>query len=326
VTSLPKYRQAALSRLGDDLNGDRPLRLAITGATGWLGSSLASMAGVAGLSTENGRLRLFGSTARAVSLADGGLAQIEALDGAAPLEGDDWLVAHFAFLGKERTVDLSPTAFAAANEAILDQVRALLSPSQATRVIFSSSGAAYGAHGGMVKTLEESPYGYLKVCHEQALTDWCRAKGYPLVIPRVFNVGGPHGNKLGLYAMSSLIQAAMAGGPLVIKARKPIFRSYVHVEELMAVTVALALQATVEKTLVFDTGGREVVELSDLAGLVCERFGLAQDLIQRDYDPSQAEDWYVGAPRLYQAAVAHAGLRAVTLSEILDDAVADLAP
>jgi len=326
VTSLPEHRQAALARLGETLNGDGSLRLAITGATGWLGAALAEMALRAGLTPENGRLRLFGARSRPVRFAGGQDLPVEALEGARPLEGDGWLVAHFAFLGKERTVDLSPEAFSAANDAVLTQVQALLAGTTAARVIFASSGAAYSPLGGMVRTLVESPYGYLKVLHEKALTDWCRSHGFPLVIPRVFNVGGPHGNKLGLYAMSSLIQAAMQGGPLVIKAKRPVFRSYVHVEELMAVLCDLAVRAELEETLVFDTGGREVVEVGDLAGMIAERFNLDRSTIERDYDPGQPEDWYVGAPRVYQAAVARAGLEAITLAQIVDDAILDTTP
>lgn len=319
------HRQAASARLGVDLNGDRPWRLAITGATGWLGSALANMAVKAGLTADNGRLRLFGSTERTVTYADGGTARIEALSEAEPLTGDDWLVAHFAFLGKERTVGMAPADFAAANDAILNQVQVLLQRAQGARMIFASSGAAYGPDGGMARTLEENPYGYVKVRHEQALTNWCRSTGCPLIIPRVFNVGGPHGNKLELYAISSLVRSAMAGGPVVIQARKPVFRSYVHIEELMAVLVNLIVKASLDDTSVFDTGGREVVEMGDLAERICEHFGLGSTSIERAYDPSLPADWYVGSPRAYQVHLARAGLKATTLSDIIADTAADLA-
>lgn len=325
MISAPVHRQAASARLGADLNGDRPWRLAITGATGWLGSALADMAIRAGLSTDNGRLRLFGSTERTVTYAGGRTARIEALNKAEPLTGDDWLVAHFAFLGKERTVGMTPVDFAAANDAILSQVQFLLQRVQGARMIFASSGAAYGPDGGMARTLEENPYGYVKVRHEQALTNWRRSEGGALLIPRVFNVGGPHGNKLDLYAISSLVRSALTGAPVVIQARKPVFRSYVHVEELMAVLMNLIVKASLDDTLIFDTGGREVVELGDLAGRICEHFGLASTIIERDYDPCLPADWYVGSPRAYQVHLARAGLQATMLSDIIADTAADLA-
>ncbi|KSB88855.1 hypothetical protein AS593_03715 [Caulobacter vibrioides] len=314
----------ARARLARALNGDRPLRLAVTGATGWLGSTLAHMARAAGLSHENGRLRLFGSTARDLAAPDGGTLRIESLADAAPLEGEDWVVAHFAFLGKERTVDLSPDDFEAINHAILAQTQALVAGARAPRIIFSSSGAAYAPGGGLVSERAASPYGYLKVVHEQAIAAWASERGLPLIIPRVFNVGGPYGNKLELYAMSSLIRAAAAGGPLTINARRPVFRSFVHVEELMTVLVAEALRAVPGQVETFDTGGREIVEIGDLARVVARRFGLPEDGVSRDYDPAQPEDWYVGSPRAYQAALARAGLEAVSLEGIVADAAADI--
>ncbi|PTT76650.1 hypothetical protein DBR41_25025 [Pseudomonas sp. HMWF010] len=94
----------------------------------------------------------------------------------------------------------------------------------------------------------------------------------------------------------------------------------------MAVLCDLAVRAELEETLVFDTGGREVVEVGDLAGMIAERFNLDRSTIERDYDPGQPEDWYVGAPRVYQAAVARAGLEAITLAQIVDDAILDMTP
>ena len=98
---------------------DPDAKLAITGATGWLGMALANMASLAGLTTANGRLRLLAGSPRTVALSGEAEARVETLTGAEPLSGSGWRVAHFAGHGKERTADLSPDQFAAAGDSVL---------------------------------------------------------------------------------------------------------------------------------------------------------------------------------------------------------------
>ena len=94
-------------------------RLAITGATGWIGSVLVRMAIRAGLHIGGGRLRLLASTGREV-VVDGERLAIESLQCAAPLEGEDWIVVHGAFLGRERTLSMSLETYASENDAIMN--------------------------------------------------------------------------------------------------------------------------------------------------------------------------------------------------------------
>lgn len=297
--------------------------MAITGVTGWLGSVLLHMAARAGLSTSEGRLRLFGSVARKISLPNGDLALVERLDEAPPLEGEGWLVAHFAALGKERTEDLSAETFVEASHRILDHALRIIEPAHRPRMIFTSSGAVYSAPG-VASGPAESPYGYVKRIHEERVSDWCEQRAVPLILPRIFNVGGPWGNKLGRYALSSIVQSALGRRPITLQARRPVFRSYVHVEELMAVLVHRLSLSEVGRAIPFDTCGREVVEIGTLARMVCETLGGEAPPIIRHYDRDADADWYVGDPCRYQTAVESAGLSCLPLSVIIADTAAEL--
>ena len=275
-------------------------RLAITGATGWLGMALADMASSAGLTTANGRLRLFASSARTVTLSGGVQAQVETLIGAEPLSGPGWRVAHFAGHGKERTLDLSPDEFAVQGDAILAAALALTEHADRPHVAFSSSGAVYAPAGGLVERLQDSPYGYLKHQHEARLQDWCGRRALPLLVVRVFNIGGPHGNKRSGYALSSLVDTALAGRPLVVRAERPVLRSYVHVEELMALMAAL-LDGEDADGRPFDTAGPETVEVGVLAERVRAVLGRPELEDSDGPRPDLPEDRYVGDGRIYRA-------------------------
>jgi nucleoside-diphosphate-sugar epimerase len=315
---LPAHRQAFQDLLAKTF-ADPAARLAVTGATGWLGSALARMAARAGLTTANGRLRLFASSPRTLALEGDDAASVEALSAAAPLTGEGWRIAHFAGLGKERAQDLSPAGFALASDAILDAVLRLTGPAVAPRMIFTSSGAVY-ASGGLVEGLEQSPYGWTKRLHEQRLTTWCAERSIPLVVARVFAVGGPHGNKRERYALASIVDAALAGQPIVLKAAHPVFRSFVHVEELVATLLAIADDTPAGQPRVFDTGGGEVVELQGLADRIQRLVGGAAGSPNTpQHPPRLAEDRYAGDERDYSRRLAKLGLSHASLDQIILD-------
>ena len=321
-TRFPEHRLAAQAPFESALGGKA--RLAVTGATGWLGSAVVAMALRAGIGPGDDRLRAYASRAGELD-TEAGSVPLEALDQARPLEGPNWIVWHFAALGKERTAGLPPEEFVAANTAILEAAFRVMAAADRPRMVYSSSGAVYGADGHPPR-LDQDPYGHVKGLQERAVLDWCAARDIPLVLPRVFNVGGPHGNKLNLYALSSLAQAALAGEAPTVAARGPVFRSYVHIEELIAVLAHRVRRDSTGIATPFDTAGREVVEIGDLAARVCDAAGLCPADVQRDYDPDRPASWYVGDARTYQAAVQAAGLTPIPLSAIVADTLASLAP
>lgn len=299
------------------------MRLAVTGATGWLGTALVEMAARAGLTVDNGRLRAFASRPGRMTLENGTTVQLEVLAEAAPLSGADWTVAHFAALGKDRTPDLAVADYVAQSAALHDAALRLIASADRPRVIFASSGAVYGPEG-RPPSLAEEPYGHMKSRQEVALADWCEAKAAPLTVCRVFNVGGPYGNKLELYALSSLIRSALAGGDIPVRAKGEVLRSYVHVEELMAVLIGQAQASMSAPMQPFDSAGAEVVEIGELARTVCAQLGLDPARIVRGHDSEAPVSRYVGDGAAYQAAVRGIGLTPIGIEAIVSDSIASL--
>lgn len=290
--------------------------LALTGAGSWLGRALLDALAAEGLLPA--RLRLFASHARPLRLGGRDLA-IERLADAPRLAGADWLLLHFAFLGKERTAELSTKDFIAANQAILDATLRIAEAAAGLRMVFASSGAAYGPGRALIGDPDASPYGWCKVAQESALTAWCAARGVPLVMPRIFNIGGPGITKQEGYALSSFILSARREGVIRIAARRPVFRSFVHVNELNALLCEAALARAPGTPLLFDTAGVETVEMADLAAAVAARCAPASIRIEREDPPEGEVDWYVGDGATYRGLLARAGRRVVGLDRIIGD-------
>jgi nucleoside-diphosphate-sugar epimerase len=120
----------------------------------------------------------------------------------------------------------------------------------------------------------------------------------------VFSVAGDRMTKPGLYALGSMIEMATVGGPIEVRARGPVFRSYCGVDEVVALALWAALSG---RDVVFDTCGT-VVEIGDLAHLVAQVHGLDADLVRRTWEPDVVPDRYVGAGRLMDELAAEAGL------------------
>jgi nucleoside-diphosphate-sugar epimerase len=285
--------------------------VAITGASGWIGRAMTQMA-LEAMGGDVARLRLYGARARRIELSGKPLA-VETLQDAAPLGDGEWLVLHLAVAGGERIAE--PQALRAANEAMLAQALALAATAgQARRFVAASSGAVYQAGQGPA---EKQAYSDLKRDQESVVRAWAKKTGAPLLIPRIFNVGGPYISHPQRYALGSFIQQALDGGVIEIGARRPVVRSYVHVLELARVVFDLALDEA--PSLTFDTAGPEIVELADLAVAVGAALGLPDIQVRRPPLEASDEDRYVGDGALYQAALARSGAAPAGLDRIIRD-------
>jgi nucleoside-diphosphate-sugar epimerase len=285
--------------------------VAITGASGWVGRAMAhgvvEAAGPAGAP----KLRLFGSAPRRVEIAGRSL-PVETLRGAPPLGAGEWLVLHLAVAGADRVGE--PDALRALNDAMLDDVLTLAGTGQVRRLVCASSGAVYQAGQG---SPEKQAYSELKRDQEAVARTWAGEHGVSLLIPRIFNVGGPYMTHPDRYALGDFIRQARTGGMIEIGARRPVLRSYVHVLELAAVTFDLALGE--DPMLVFDTAGPQVVEMADLAAAVGRALRLPRLEIRRPALEAGGEDRYVGDDAVYRAALARMGAEPIDLDEIIRD-------
>jgi nucleoside-diphosphate-sugar epimerase len=283
--------------------------VAITGASGWIGSALVHHLVQALPDSDAIPLRVFGSTAGALEISGRSLA-VEPLCEAGPLGDGEWLVLHFAVVGADR-LGGDATALKAANDVVLDQALALAATGAVRRFVHASSGAIYQTGGSPTK----HAYSDMKRAQEHAVRAWSSRTGAPLLIPRIFNVGGPYINHVRAYAVGDFIAQALAGSVIRIEARRPVFRSYVHVHELARVIFDLALKDAGPTT--FDTAGPEIVEMADLASAVGT--ALNRPLEIRRPPMEVGEDRYVGDGRIYQAALARSGAVPVGLDRIVRD-------
>ncbi len=294
-------------------------RVAVVGASGWIGMGLIDQIMVTNPDLALDRLRLFGSAPRSLTVGGRDL-QIEALDDATRLGDGDWLVVHAALVGVDRVEGGDLAEVRRRNDALMKQVLALAETGATRRLVFLSSGAAGRPDaGGSAK----QAYARMKLEHEAEVAAWAARTGRAVLTPRVFNLGGPYINYVELYALTDFILGLARRGQITINAADPVFRSFVHVLEMARVILDMAVDDA-QSGAPFDVGGAEIVELGALARAVGEALGLADPAIDRPAPGEGLSDWYVGDGRRYQSALFQRGEHPTPLNRIIADTVAYL--
>jgi nucleoside-diphosphate-sugar epimerase len=240
-------------------------RFVLTGPSGWIGQAMLVALGRAWGGRLDGRVVALGSHARGIELPWGERLEVRPLATITPDDVADAHVIHLAYLTKEKAEQLGEAAFTAGNLAIDAALFAAMDAAPPASLFVASSGAAALAERGT----DPHPYGLAKLRQEARFLDWARTRGVPAIAGRIFNLAGPHINKVRAYAISDFAVQAREEGEIRIAARVPVFRSYLHVEDLCALVIGAA-ERGIGRPASLDLCGAEVVEMEDIAALVAQ--------------------------------------------------------
>jgi nucleoside-diphosphate-sugar epimerase len=293
-------------------------RVAVVGASGWIGMALVDqiVATAPGLAPD--RLRLFGSQARAMAVRSRDLA-VETLDGASSLGEGCWLVLHAGIIGADRVENGDLGEVRRRNDAMLDQVLALAETGRTDRMVFFSSGAAGRPDiGGPAR----QAYARMKLQHEAEVTAWGASTDRRVLIPRVFNLGGPYINHTHAYALGDFILQCARDGRIRIGASHRVWRTFVHVTEMARGLLHMAADGR-EADAPFDVALPRLVELDDLALAVGRALGV-EPIIERPPMILTNDDDYSGDVGRFLQVLQGRGEGLVSLDDIVADTVAYL--
>jgi UDP-glucuronate decarboxylase len=277
---------------------ERPWRIAVVGAGGWMGlASIEQLHSLLGNAFHE-RVICFGSRARTLPLRGGLRVPQRPLADLTNLAPAPTLVLHLAFLTQEKAGEMPREAYVSTNQAISNQVYDALEPIGAEGVFVASSGAVE-----MVGVAGANPnkalYGELKLRDEERFSRWAEERGRRTVVARIFGLSGPYINKLDSYALACFITDVLANRPIEIKSAWPVFRSYVAVDELMSVVFALLTDGE-QGAITFDTGAHRGFEMDEIALGVARaldhHMGIARPAVEH-----LKADSYVGDGAIYRA-------------------------
>lgn len=300
------------------VNASPPRPIVLTGPTGWIGRALLALLhrkdDADGL--EPGQeIRLFGSRTGSLEVADGIVLPIRALSTVAPADVAGAHVFHLAYLTKDKVAEVGEDAFFRTNRSIDDALFAAISGAAPHSLFVASSGAASLCEAG----LDRHPYGQAKLDQEARFLAWASNAGVPALCGRIFNIAGPHINKLDAYAVSNFTVQAMEKGEISIAATLPVFRSFLHVEDLCRI-VLRAGRSGLGLPLPVDLCGTEIVEMSAIAEVVAARVGGSITISRSPVDYGSRSD-YLGVPQETCMLAMQQGLRLASLRRQVSDTV-----
>ncbi len=289
----------------------------VTGAGGWLGSATLEMLDDALGARFDGCVTVYAHREREAVLRSGRRLRLRALAdiGEQPPPDVPVLLAHYAFLTREKVGNVGISTYVEANRAITALASAQARRLRVAGTFSTSSGAVYRRNGTLNDDLAANPYGALKLEEEEAFAR-LRDTGALTAICRVFNVAGPFLNKA--YAIGDLIRAALYEPALTIQARHRVYRSYAHVADIVSVGFA-AMAGLAAAPEPYDTAGLEVVEVGDLAERIRAELGCPAKPIRRAPLGDACDDRYVGRIEPFASMAARAGFALSPLGVQIQD-------
>ena len=168
---------------------------------------------------------------------------------------------------------------------------------RASRILFTSSGAVYGQQPSELLELPEEftpgdaatlvdykrDYAEAKRLSEARIAE-LGGEGIRTSIARCFAFVGHYLPRDQHFAIGNFLADGLAGRPVRVNARKLVYRSYMHADDLVRWLMTIA-DAAGPAAPVYNVGSDEALTMGEVAGVVARRFGVPADVPAID-DPS----------------------------------------
>lgn len=156
-----------------------------------------------------------------------------------------------------------------------------------SKIVYVSSGAVYGVQPEQIEFLseddpaiglEEMPlhkrdYAMAKRDAEKTISQLNEEHGMHVSIARCFAFVGPWLPRDQHFAIGNFIEDGLHGRPIQVKATNPVYRSYMHSDELVRWLMTI-VQASSGACPAYNVGSDVEINMVDLAALVAREFGV----------------------------------------------------
>ena len=240
-------------------------RIAVSGATGWLGRETIEKLSTS-LSLEN--LVLYSSDGSNIVNNAGAVLPTESFLPATPSESLEGLI-HLAFLTRDKVDTVGFPDFVSINMSLISKACTIIEESKPRWIVLVSSGAIFDRNSGELETdIMRNPYGFCKRIEEVLVLQSAQKVGANVVIGRLWGATGEFMPYNPAYAVSDFIQSAHTKKKIVVKSGGSVIRRYVDAGEFVEVLVKAAAKG---ESFTINSGGTKI-EIGKLAELVAEHF------------------------------------------------------
>ena len=154
-----------------------------------------------------------------------------------------------------------------------------------SKLLYVSSGAVYGTQPASLYGIPEGysagpldeiaagkrDYAAAKRDAEQAVMELGRQQGKSVSIARCFAFVGAWLPRNQHFAIGNFIENGLRGGPITVKAKHPVYRSYMHADDLVDWLLTIAENGRPDCPI-YNVGSDQGILLGDLAQLIAHEF------------------------------------------------------
>ncbi len=230
----------------------------------------------------------------------------------------NYVFFHLSFLTKDRIDEKNLDDYRQKNLKIRETVIDFCLNFNVISLIYVSSGAVYKDLGILVKSFEESPYGFLKLEDEEIFSKIMIEQQQQIIIPRIFNIAGSYINKFEIYALSNFLMQAIKNKKIEITADCLTYRSYVHLEELILLVLSMIMDESI-KNIIFETKGEELLEMEDLASLIFNFLNIEKKIIRPELNNQKTKNTYYCVSDEYKKLCDQYSLENYTVNKMIND-------
>ncbi len=174
--------------------------------------------------------------------------------------------------------------------AVENYVRIAQRDHRSSRIVYASSGAVYGQQPPHLSELPEDftpgatgamaghkrDYAEAKRLSEELIAG-LGGGGIATCVARCFAFVGAYLPRDQHFAIGNFLADGLAGRPVRVQARKAVYRSYMHADDLVRWLMTLA-EAASPACPVYNVGSDEAVTVGEAAAIVAARFGVPADV------------------------------------------------
>ena len=266
---------------------DKPSRIVITGASGWIGRSfIKSLIDIYGLDIMK-KIELYGTSARQLKLTTGINLNINNLQDIST-NGDIDLYVPLAFQTQDKLNDMSKFEYIKKNTELIHLHTRIIKEHCIERAVFFSSGIVSLTPSDVERADSYWVYKELKMLEENVFFEEFSRNSTNVAACRLFSVSGSEMQDPKKYALGDFLVRGLSDKGIKLNSQKQIHRKYVDIEN---VCEALIKETSDSPSTLIESAGTKVT-LVELARRVCQIFGLDSEFLEEIDDSNSESDHY----------------------------------
>lgn len=239
----------------------QPIRIAITGASGWIGRNFLNYLSDQKKAGWDVELGLFSSKASQVLLINGEKWDTQEFTFESVKKFNPNYLVHLAFVTADYSNLMNREIYINKNKRIINDINKIIKDLNVEKVLFTSSGIQESKN----QPERNKDYKELKDLESQSIMNSCDKRGIKHINLRIWSTTGNYMDKVKYFAISEFILKAIESKDILIKSANIVNRTYMDGEDIAKIGICALNQ---NKNIFIQCSTGSYIDLVQLANKV----------------------------------------------------------